>query len=197
MISRRTLLQRSALLIGGTLVGADSLLAKNIDWDSISDAPEGKAIGLFSKTQVKLMNELADTILPDTPGSPGAKAAKTGQFMAIMVSDCYEPDDQKRFLEGLAKIDAASKQQMGKTFLKANKTQRTTLLNGLDKEQKDFQKTRKSGEAQHYFRVFKDLALWGYFSSEIGSTQALRFQEYPGKYTTIDYKKGDRMYGGY
>jgi hypothetical protein len=25
----------------------------------------------------------------------------------------------------------------------------------------------------------------------------LRFVEYPGKYTTIDYKKGDRNFGGY
>src|SRR5690606_15334886 len=105
-MNRRELLQRTSLLIGGSLLGADSLLAKNIDWDSLDDLPEDyKKSGLFSKKQIKMMNEVADTIIPTTD-TPGAKAAKVGQFMAVMVSDCYEPDDQKRFIDGLTTLDA-------------------------------------------------------------------------------------------
>jgi hypothetical protein len=37
--------------------------------------------------------------------------------------------------------------------------------------------------------------LLGYFTSEIGANKALRFLEVPGKYETIDYKKGDRAWG--
>jgi hypothetical protein len=43
----------------------------------------------------------------------------------------------------------------------------------------------------------KDLTLWGYFTSEIGATQALRFVEIPGRYEgCIPFAKGDRAWGG-
>lgn len=197
-MNRRELLQRTSLVIGGSLLGADSLLAKNFDWDSLDELPEDyKGLGLFSKAQVKMMNEVADTIIPTTD-TPGAKAAKVGQFMAVMVSDCYEPDDQKRFLEGLTTLDAECAKRYGKkSFVKLSPAQRTEFLTALDKERREYQKNKKKEDKNHYFQTIKDLVLWGYFTSEIGATQALRFVEYPGKYTTIDYKKGDRAWGGF
>ncbi|MEZ4894178.1 MAG: hypothetical protein R2778_14335 [Saprospiraceae bacterium] len=49
-MNRRELLQKSALMIGGTLAGADSLLAKNIHWEAMdSDVIDEKGIGIFSK----------------------------------------------------------------------------------------------------------------------------------------------------
>ena len=196
-MNRRELLQRTSIFIGGSLLGADSLLAKNIDWDALDNLPEDyKGIGLFSKGQIKMMNEVADTIIPDT-NTPGAKAAKVGQFMAVIVSDCYEPDEQKRFMEGLTTLEAECKKRYGKkSFTKLSTAQRTEFLTALDKERKAFQKDKKKETPSHYFQVMKDLVLWGYFTSEIGATQALRFVEYPGRYETIDYKKGDRAWGG-
>lgn len=197
-MNRRELLQRTSLIIGGSLLGADSLLAKNIDWDTLDNLPEDdKGIGLFSKAQIKLMNEVADTIIPTTD-TPGAKAAKVGQFMGVIVSDCYEPDDQKRFLDGLTTLEAEVKKRYAKkSFMKLTPAQRTEFLTALDKERREFQKDKKKEDKNHYFQTMKDLVLWGYFTSEIGATQALRFVEYPGKYTTVDYKKGDRAWGGY
>ena len=44
-----------------------------------------------------------------------------------------------------------------------------------------------------YFRMMKELALLGYFTSEIGATQALRYVESPGRYDPcVPYKPGDR-----
>jgi len=193
-MNRREMLQRAAVLFGGTLVGADSLFAKNVNWDALEYGPDAKGVGLFDKKQVRLLNEIADTIIPTTD-TPGAKAAKVGQFMAVIVSDCYEPEEQKRFMEGLVTLQATCEKNHGKTFLKCTPEQRTALLNTLDKEQQEYQKSKKSSEPNHYFRVIKDLALWGYFSSEIGATQALRHVEIPGRYETIGYKKGDRAWG--
>ena len=195
-MNRREALQRFSVLIGGTLVGADSLLAKNIDWETLENAPEGASIGIFSKSQIKLLNEIADTILPDTD-TPGAKAAKVGQFMAVMISDCYEPADQKIVTDGLVALQAASKAKYGKTFMRCKPQQRLEFLSALDAEQKAYTKSKKSSDPAHYFRMIKDLTLWGYFTSEVGATQALKYLPTPGKYETIDYKKGDRAWGGY
>jgi len=194
-MNRRELLQRTALMLGGTLLGADSLLAKNVDWDAIEGLPEGASIGLFSKSQVKLLNEIAETIIPATT-TPGAKAAKTGHFMATIVSDCYEKKDQDTFIAGLLKLDQESKSRYGKSFMKSDAKKRHDLLTELDSEQRTYNQNRKPADPKHYFRMMKDLALWGYFSSEIGTTQALRFVPVPGRYEPIEYKKGDRAFSG-
>jgi hypothetical protein len=111
-MNRREAIQRVAIIMGGSILGADSLLANTINWDAMDDAEYSKGIGIFSKSQIKLMNEIADTILPTT-STPGAKAAKVGQFMAVMVSDCYEPADQKMFTDGLAALDLRCKEKFG------------------------------------------------------------------------------------
>lgn len=192
-MNRREALQRFSLLIGGSLLGADSLLAKNVDWDALADAPDSKGIGLFSKSQIKLLNEIADTIVPET-GTPGAKAAKVGQFIAVIVSDCYEPADQKIFTEGLAQLQVQCKQKTGKSFVKCSPQQRLDFLKVLDQEQKAYYKSKKPSDPPLYFRQMKDLTLLGYFTSEVGATQALRYLPVPGRYETIEYKKGDRAW---
>ena len=57
-------------------------------------------------------------------------------------------------------------------------------------------KVEKSTEEQslpHYFDMFKNLTISGYFSSEIGMTQARKYLPIPGKFEgCIPYKNGDR-----
>jgi hypothetical protein len=195
-MNRRELLQRTSLVIGGSLLGADSMLAKSIHWDALDDAMDDKGFGIFTKEQVRLLTEIADTIIPTTD-TPGAKAAKVGPFIAVMVSDCYDKAKQQRFLDGLATLDQNCKSSHGKTFLHCSAKVRHDLLVELDGQQKNYYKTKKKEDPDHYFRVIKDLVLWGYFTSEIGATKALRSVDYPGRYETIDYKKGDRAWGQY
>ena len=47
----------------------------------------------------------------------------------------------------------------------------------------------------HYFRMMKELAMLGYFTSEIGCTQAQRYIETPGRYDpSVDYHPGDKAW---
>jgi hypothetical protein len=51
---------------------------------------------------------------------------------------------------------------------------------------------------RHYFRMMKELALLGYFTSEIGGTQALRYIESPGRYDPcIPYTAGEKAWLGH
>jgi hypothetical protein len=44
----------------------------------------------------------------------------------------------------------------------------------------------------HYFRMMKELALLGYFTSEIGCKQAMRYVEAPGRFDAcVPYMAGD------
>jgi Gluconate 2-dehydrogenase subunit 3 len=193
LMDRREAVKRVSLMLGGlALVGSGSgLLAACTKQDRAVAAKAGA--GAFTPEDIAFLDEVSDTILPDTAKSPGAKAAKTGAFMALMVTDTYSPEDQAVFRAGMTALDEASKSANGgATFVSATPAQRTAVLTALDKAQFDFQKTRKKDEPQHYFRMMKELSMLGYFTSEIGATKALRYKESPGPFQPcVPYTKGD------
>src|SRR5277367_2741297 len=85
----------SALLGGVAFVGGSGLFAA---LETAGARPVG-TLGDFSTEQIAFLDEIAETILPATK-TPGAKAAKVGSFMALMVTDSYDPAEQKVFREG-------------------------------------------------------------------------------------------------
>jgi hypothetical protein len=187
-MTRRDLLQNVAILLGGSIVGGSVFSISGCKSD------EKQVNAMFNESQVALMNEIADTILPTTT-SPGAKAANVGNFMATMVMDCYTEKDQKVFMDGLKKINDLSDKQFDKSFVKADPKQRTELLTALDKEQKEFQAKKGKEDASHYFRMMKELSVLGYFTSKEGATMALRYIPVPGRYDgSFPYKKGDKAW---
>ena len=195
LIDRREAVRRVSVMLGGVaLIGSGSGFLTACAKDRGAAAASG--VGSFSAADVAFLDEVADTILPDTPKSPGAKAARTGAFMAIIVTDSYSPEDQAVFREGMKALDAASqKANGGATFVSSSAGQRTALLTALDKEQHAYQKTRKPDERQHYFRMMKELTMTGFFTSEIGYTQAMRYIETPGRFDPcVDYQPGDKIW---
>ena len=218
LISRREAILRVSVLLGGVaLIGSGALI-------SGCRAEKATPSTAFTPDDIAYLDEIADTILPTT-STPGAKAAKTGAFMALMVTDTYHADDEKTFRDGMRKLDDLSKQKNGgASFMKATPAQRLALLQELDREQHDYsEKQRAEGRkksdafinntsqqnapeakinpatqiasepANKYFRMMKELALLGYFTSEVGATQALRYVESPGRYDPcVPYKPGER-----
>ena len=196
-MNRRDALARVALLMGGTVIGADYFLTScsspaNKEEKTSAAATANK--DLLNPTQVSLLNEVGETILPATK-TPGAKAANVGGFMAVMVRDCYKPEDQKTFLTGLTQLDQDCQKMQGKAFLACDAAQRRAFLTALDKQQKEFTQNQRKDDPAHYFRMMKELTLLGFFTSEPGGTQALRYLPVPGRYDgNVPYKKGDRAW---
>lgn len=215
-MNRREAVQHISLLLGGTIVGSTFFLS--------GCKTETKSKTEFSEDDVTLLGEVADTILPPTK-TPGAKAAGVGKFMTVMVNDCYEEPDQKIFHEGISKLDEASNKKNGKSFMESTPQERHDLLLTIDKEAKDFKKKTddyydalpeeqkhqmamqkdKDGtdpmaakmreNPNYYFILMKQLTLLGYFTSEIGCTQAMRYIETPGRYDgCVPYAKGDKAW---
>lgn len=185
-MNRREAISSVALLLGGTILGTEAFLS--------GCKTKSEAGVSFSATDISFLDEVAETILPAT-GTPGAKAAKVGEFMTVMVKDCYEPKDQTIFMEGMKKLDEACKAKNSKSFMDCTPAQRHDFLVTLDAETKAYQKNKKKEDPNHYFRMMKELTLTGYFTSEVGATKALRYVAVPGKYEgCIDYKKGDKAW---
>jgi len=188
LLSRREAIARLGLALGGALViGSESYLR--------GTPLEGKTSpNDFSAADLALLDEIGDTIIPATD-TPGAKAVKIGAFMTMMVNDCYDDANHAAFKAGLTAIHEASRAKFGHDFMAATATERTALLNELDVVQKQQQATKTKGASPHYFRMMKQLTLLGYFSSEVGATQAMRFVEVPGRFDgNAPYQKGDRAW---
>ena len=187
-MDRREAISRIALLMGGTLIGMEYMLS------GCKSAPAPNVNALFERNNIKLLDEVGDTILPATQ-TPGAKDVQIGSFMAMMVRDCYVADDQQIFINGIAKLNDECRKKYNKGFLDCSKSQRTELLNELNKELYVFRKIRRIYEPNHYFRMMKELTLLGYFTSEDGCTKAMRYDPVPGRFDgCIPYKKGDKAW---
>jgi hypothetical protein len=211
-MDRRELLKMIALVTGTAFIGGEFFLAgcKN---------PEAGPSKEFSEDDIAFLDEVGETILPKT-NSPGAKEAKIGAFMAIMVNDCYPAGDQTAFHEGIIKLNDACKAMHDVSFMKATPEQRKTLLIQLDEDAKKDAKERREYDEQqikkekeehekgntgfkrekrsaHYFSMMKQLTISGYFTSKEGRTGALRYTPVPGQYNPdLDYKKGDKAFAG-
>lgn len=189
MINRRDALTRVSLILGGTIIGAEAFLT--------GCKPAAPALSTieFTDNNVSFLDEVGETILPTTESSPGAKAAGIGAFMKTIVTDCYEAEDQKIFLEGIGQLNEEAKAKGEKDFVLLSPEDKKELLINLDKAAKAHEESKEDGAKSHYFTMMKQLTLWGYFSSEIGCTQALRYVETPGRYDgCAPYEKGEKAW---
>ena len=188
-MNRRDALSRVALLFGGTVIGAEAFLTgcRNTAVDTSTLT--------FDANVISLLDEVGETILPTTASSPGAKAAAIGEFMKVIVTDCYEEKDQKVFMQGIGLLNQAADEKFGKDFETLTPEEKHDLLVEIDKEATAYNDSKVEGDPNHYFTMMKQLTLWGYFTSEVGATKALRYVPVPGRYEgCIEYKKGDKAW---
>ena len=229
-MNRRDLIKSIAVITGGVFIGGELFLT------GCKSGP--KAAAGFTAGNIALLDEVGETILPATK-SPGAKAAKVGEFMKVYVTDCYTGREQEAFMKGLEQLEEGCKDKYGKSFMNCTAEERHEYLLTLEKESKEYNQQRnerdkarreqeekeaelkehdqqsnardKSPEEQaekagkekkefeatpnHYYTMIKQLTLLGFFTSEVGATQALRHISVPGKYDgAYPYKKGDRAW---
>ncbi len=189
-IDRREAIRRVTAMLGGVVfVGSGDLLTA-VEHAHARVAAARKQIGAFAAQDIALLDEVADTILPDTK-TPGAKAAKVGPFMAVMVTDTYDEQEQGIFRDGMRKLNEAG-------FMTKTPAERLTLLEQLDREAKAYMDARARGAPTHYFRQMKELTLLGYFTSEIGCSQAMRYRETPGRFDPcVPYTPGETAWAGH
>ena len=185
-MKRRKVLSTLSILLGGTMIGTQVFLPSC----KVKLKEE-----TFTTEDVKLLDEIGETILPSSVSSPGAKAAKIGEFMKVYVTDCYNEANQKAFFEGINKFKNLSKERYSKEFLQLTSSQKHDLLVILHKEAGEYNKSKIKGDPDHYFSMMKSMILFGYFTSEPGATRALRYVQTPGLYNgNVAYKKGDKVW---
>jgi hypothetical protein len=126
---------------------------------------------LLSVTQGTLLAEIVETILPETD-TPGAKAARVHVFVDLALARCIAPAQQR--------VVVAALESLGPAFLTLAPAERRTRVEQMTPE---------------VFTMLRELTLLGYFTSEIGATQALAYDAVPGGYRgCLDLKPGQKAW---
>jgi hypothetical protein len=163
-MNRREAVKTTGMLLGGVLITSAGLTACARDSRNIG-------VGVLNSEDQALIEEIADTLLPTTPNSPGAKAAGVGPVINLLLTDCREPAEQKRVVDGLKQF----RNTVGDHFASMSQVNRENWLRRIDSE-------AITAGGKHYFPLVRELSLQAYFSSEIGMTRALRYVMTPGKW---------------
>ena len=133
-ISRRAALRHVTALLGGmAFTGGAGLLSVALPANAEARLALAGEQG-FADTDIAWLDEVADTLLPDTE-TPGAKAAATGAFIALMVQDTYTAEEQEQFRNGLRALEQWSTDQHGSGFMELPPAERLAVLEHFDAEQ--------------------------------------------------------------
>lgn len=176
-INRREALRRVALLCGGAL--SAPTVAGILSGCQTGSAGSWSPATL-SDHQNELVVAISEHIIPATD-TGGARAANVNRFVDAMLTDGFLDEDRERFLAGLDEVDAEAEAQHGAPFLDCADDEQIALVEAWDEAafgpDADF-----DPEAPPFFRTIKELTVFGYYTSEIGATEELRFDPVMGRY---------------
>ena len=181
-MNRREALSGISLIAGGSLVLPQVLLT------GCERAPH--PFELFTWGDTEILDEIAEVIYPETEGVPGAKAAKVGEFIQSYVSTCLKQEHQRAFLTGYSNFKTQMQELYNSSFDEIESSDRIAVIEKLENEKSEPIVLENGDKVPHFYSILKNVASFGYFTSEIGATKALRYLPIPGS------QKGEIAYNG-
>lgn len=182
-MDRRHAIKNLALLLGGTI----SATTMGVLFESFTVLKKDTVN--FTALDEEILADFADIIIPTTSSSAGAKEAGLGEFIPMMIRDCYPEQLQEIFTSGMKEMLAKCQRDFGKNFMEMTIEERQKLMNSLKDE------AIATNKKPSFFLIARDLTILGYFSSEIGCTQAREYLAIPGRYDgNVEYTKEQKAW---
>ncbi|HLK04590.1 MAG TPA: gluconate 2-dehydrogenase subunit 3 family protein [Candidatus Acidoferrum sp.] len=150
---------------------------------------EGYSLRSLDAHQNATLVAMIDLILPETD-TPGAKGARVNEFIDLILTEWATPEEKKNFLDGVADIDKKSNELYAKNFVDATAAQQDALLRSID----DVAMANRQRPVRHgntvpepdahmkgpFWVVFKNITLFGYYTSQVAFEKELKLQIIPG-----------------
>lgn len=190
--SRRDFLRKITAIVGTT--AATTLLAGNSISVALAYSPSVgdkiKAGRIFSLEQMQDLMHICDIVIPRTE-TASAGDIDTHGFIDNQLFHCFSKEKQDEIITVLNLIDQQSQSRHQQTFTALNHEAKYALLTDLDVGQKEFSSVQRG-----QFKSLKALICFGYYTSEVGASQELNYQAFPGGYKgSIPHKPSDKDWG--
>jgi gluconate 2-dehydrogenase gamma chain len=175
MIQRREILRRAAWLLGGAISAPAALAVLQGCSPKQDPGATTAATGFLAAAELALVAEIAEIMIPRTDTS-GARDAGVPAFIDLALASLYPAEDQARFRSGLAEFESAARAS-GKPFLEQDAPARAAFL------QRSLA-TALAGERKPrpFILMTRELALLGYFTSQVGITENMEYVSVPTAY---------------
>jgi len=179
MSNDKTISRRTALKILGVGVGvasAPSVLAQHphphtgVEMVAPIEAQAHSQLRFFTHTEMTSIVMMSDLIIPADEQSPGAKDAGVPVFIDLMVSES-SVETKNLWRNGLAAIDQLCNKEFGHPFGNLKSEQQVAVLKLISRNEYQPRKIE-----ERFFVAIKGLTVDGYYTSELGIHQELRYK---------------------
>jgi len=132
----------------------------------------GKTVALkfFTAAQHRAVDALTEVIIPTDERSPGARAARVADYLDFVLSES-SAEARQAWRDGLASLDATSTTQFAKPFADLTAEQQTAVVTEAAKNEGS-----PKTPLERFFGEAKGRTIHGYYTSEIGIQQELRYR---------------------
>lgn len=151
-----------------------------------------KWIKIFSLPNISLLHkkkaliaEIAELTIPKTD-TPGAKDAKVEDFIIGVIEFCSDIKTQNNFVNGLNRLEAHAIDNYHRPFLSCSHEEKIQILtyfeNGSRYRYNILGKISSKFLGRPFIIKFKELAVEGYCTSQLGATKGLAYDYIPVRY---------------
>tara|TARA_R110001583_G_scaffold43470_4_gene138337 strand:- start:1772 stop:2410 length:639 start_codon:yes stop_codon:yes gene_type:complete len=187
-VSKRRFLKGLTTVFTGAALG--SMLTGNAISVAMAYVPSSGDIltdgKVFSKTELMLLKQLCAIVIPKTD-TLGAAEVDVYGFIDNQLYHCSNKTEQEKAVEILTLINQTAEKSFSTLFIKLSADQQFQLLTELDRGELRFSQTQRES-----FKALKQLICFGYYTSDVGATQELRYDPVPGRFKgSIPYKSSD------
>jgi len=172
-MERRDILKASAIFLGYGLVGGTSVAVLN---GCKADTSDGWSPSFFTQDEIAMLAEVSERIIPKTD-TPGAKDALVHRFLDEAVSYNFDDKEKSAIKAGISVFNELAASKFNKKFIDLS----TEEMDVVIQQTADDAKALKEGSSQ-IFPQIKGMVAAGFFTSEVGATQALVYLPVPGPY---------------
>lgn len=176
-ITRKEAIKRTSFLLGGVIFAPNIVgLLNGCTPDQTTEwKPE-----LFNEYEANLVTTLADVIMPKDD-YPSASEVGVPSFIESMVSTVYNEEQRELFLKGLNDFGSIAQSTLQIDFSESLEEDRYRFT--YQQNETALEMRSESTNEPSFFLMFKELTILGYFTSEVGATQVLRYEAVPGYYS--------------
>jgi hypothetical protein len=185
-MNRREFLQCAAILISGASASQLGFTLSEEQTVYLATAPNYNttAVNYFTANQREIVAAMAEVIIPRTD-TPGAIDAGVPRFLELMVAHWFNDEERAIFTAGLLDIETRIPVDYGKPFHQLSAQTQLDIMESLEKEASDSSWYEFGNVLRDFISdapfvcQLKELTIWGFFTSEKGGSQVLRYDPMP------------------
>lgn len=185
-MNRREFLQCAAILISGASASQLGFSLSEEQTVYLASAPNYNltAVDYFSPAQRKIVAAITEVIIPRTD-TPGAIDAGVPRYLELMAANWLNDEERAIFDAGIHDIETRIPQEYGSAFDQLSAAQQLQIMEALEEAAAESQwydfanVIREFISDAPFICQLKELTIWGFFTSQEGASQVLRYDPMP------------------